>query len=397
MKYLFITLISLLSLSSYAQTNTLTCVDFLPAPGQFVNVLPAYEEGDTKADMLDKCTEFINNGSLIHLGTYGGYVVFKFDHDVMNTKGSDLLINGNAFYSSADPYFSSTTIGGSIEPGIVYVGVGDSYETAKFYRLAGSQYYEGSQIGSDTTKILKFGSEIHDFSITYYKPTAESGDHEEFCSVYDKYIPWVCSWTDPLSGEVKDSIGYHIKNSFHKQTYWPSWIDEEELTFTGDWLPNNAIETSGKGTYWVQYRYSPNMYGYVDAAPSSGDTQSPATSGMNILNSFDIDWAIDDNGNPVHLTHINYVKVVCGIFQYCGWLGETSTELSSIKDLHLIDGYDDDPFMIDYYWKKSEITSVNKVDETTPHSDEVYDLTGRRVNNPSHGCYIKGSKLILIK
>ena len=31
--------------------------DYVPAPGQFVNVIPTYEDGFTKEDMLDRVAE----------------------------------------------------------------------------------------------------------------------------------------------------------------------------------------------------------------------------------------------------------------------------------------------------------------------------------------------------
>ena len=34
--------------------------EYRPAPGQWVNVIPEYEEGDTEADMVRKCTESIS-------------------------------------------------------------------------------------------------------------------------------------------------------------------------------------------------------------------------------------------------------------------------------------------------------------------------------------------------
>lgn len=367
-----------------AQTQYVTCVDYLPAPGQFVNCLPQYEEGDTKQDMINKCTEYINNGSLTHLGTYGGYVVYSFDHPIQNKLGSDFLINGNAFYAASDPIYGSETIGGSIEPGIVFVGVGDSYESCTWYRLASSEY---------------FTTEVHDFEIVYYKPTAESGPHTQFCSTYDDYIGWDCSWTE--NGEPHDSTGFHIKNSFHKQTYWPQWIDDEVLMFHGDKCKNNAIETSGKGTYWVQYRYAKDTYGYVDACPNSDDDAlSPSANGINKYNTFDIDWAIDDNGYYVDLPEINFIKVVCGIFQYCGWLGETSTEIQSIKDLHLIEGYDEDPIIIERLENPNPPKGPTTLREPTiinPNSGAIYDLSGRRLTTQPHGLFCSDGKLKFFK
>ena len=338
----------LMGLGMTAQTQTVTVVELHPAPGQFVNTLPVASENVklptfddgievTHEEMCQRATESLNNNELVHLGTYGGYITVKFDHAVQNLQGSDLRITGNAFYASSDPVYGSETIGGSMEPGIVYVGVGDDVETCQWYELAGSEYYT---------------SEIHDFSITYYKPTAETGEHHQAFSLYDDYIRWEEGGT---------------------------------LTFSGGKLPNNAIDQSGNGTYWVLYRYSADSYGYVDAAGNDEDAST-----------FDIDWAVDKDGNHVDLKEINFVKVVCGIFQYCGWLGETSTEVSGFQDLHLVKGYDDNPIII----TPSEIPScIESVSTSTPSPANGlwYDLSGRRVSKPTTGLYIRNGKKVFIK
>ena len=75
--------------------------EYCPAPGQFVNEMPRYEEGDTYADILRKAEESISgtNDIMITLGGYGGYVTFGFDHTVMNVAGeNDFRIWGNSFY-----------------------------------------------------------------------------------------------------------------------------------------------------------------------------------------------------------------------------------------------------------------------------------------------------------
>lgn len=354
-----------MALGMYAQSQDVTVLQLHPAPGQFVNTLPEANSESTHEDMCAKATESLRNGELIHLGTYGGYVTVQFDHPVKNLRGSDLRITGNGFYANADPVYGQETIGGSFEPGIVYVGVGNDVETAQWYELAGSEYYT---------------TEIHDFSITYHKPTAEEGEHKQFCSVYDNYIKWEATWTE--NGERRDSTGYHIKNSFHKQTYWPLWEKGETLTFSGGKLPNNGIDRSGKGTYWVLYRYAPDAYGYVDASLNTDD-----------YSTFDIDWAVDKDGKHVDLEEINFVKVVCGIFQYCGWLGETSTEVAGFQDLHLIEGYDDNPIII----TPKKPTGISNPTVSSKKDGYIYDLTGRRVTSPSRGIYIKNGRKIYIK
>lgn len=353
------------ALAVQAQTQDITVLQLHPAPGQFVNTLPEATESSTHEEVCRQATESLRNGELVHLGTYGGYITVQFDHPVQNLRGSDLRILGNGFYANADPVYGSETIGGSFEPGIVYVGVGDDVETAQWYELAGSEYYT---------------TEIHDFSITYYKPTAETGEATQFASIYDNYIRWEATWTE--NGERRDSTGYHMKNIYHRQTYWPLWENKETLTFSGGKLPNNAIDQSGKGTYWVLYRYAPDAYGYVDASLNSDD-----------YSTFDIDWAVDDKGNHVELKEINFIKVMCGIFQYCGWLGETSTEVAGFEDLHLLEGYDDNPIII----TPREPTGIGNIANTLKTSGGYYDMTGRKVEKPTKGIYISDGKKILIR
>lgn len=364
--------LSVCVLQGQAQTQQVQVLEYHPAPGQFVNTLPSADENTTQEEVNQRCEEQLNRyGPLVHLGTFGGYITVKFDHAIENKPGSDFLVLGNGFYANADPIYGKETIGGSIEPGIVYVGVGKNLEEAKWYELAGSEYYT---------------SEIHDFQITYYKPTAESGDHTQFSSSYDKYIKWECSWTDK-NGEHRDSTGYHMKNVSHKQTYWPIWEGKDELTFKGGKLPNNAIDTSGKGTYWVQYRYTKDAYGYADACPATDSLYS----------SFDINWAVDDEGNQVVLDHIDFIRVKTGIFQYCGWLGETSTEVSSVVDLHLVEGYDDNPYIITPRKRPSTGIQLPTVSDHQVQGDAAYyTLTGQRVERVERGkIYIhKGKKVV---
>lgn len=154
MKKLFLTLTVMLALSAMAKNEPfLTKVyDFMPAPGQFVNTLPAFNTGDTKADVLarvaeDICgyydidegdTTMVYKPAMISLGSYGGYVVVGFDHPVVNVKGDyDFQIFGNGFFGT------TAATGGSSEPGIVMVSYdanGNGLPDDPWYELAGSEY-----------------------------------------------------------------------------------------------------------------------------------------------------------------------------------------------------------------------------------------------------------------
>lgn len=277
--------------------------EYSPAPGQFVNEMPRYEEGDTYADMLRKVEESISgtNDVMISLGGYGGYVTFGFDHTVMNIPGKkDFRIWGNAFYELTDP----ARPGGSAEPGIVMVSYDancNGLPDDPFYELAGSEYY------SPATK--------HGYSITYTRPAPdhEPVDGDDGYITDSEYIPWHDSCGDS---------GFIARNRFHTQSYWPMWNTSGTVTFSGTRLADNGIDTSGTGRYYILYCYD---WGYVDNHPNDNVE----------MNSFDIGWAVDADGVPVSLPGVDFVRVYTGLNQQCGWLGETSTELSRAQDLHI--------------------------------------------------------------
>ena len=64
-------------------------------------------------------------------------------------------------------------------------------------------------------------------------------------------------------------------------------------------------------------------WGYVDNYPNELEQSN-----------IKISWAVDKEGNPVDLPGIHFVRVYTGQNQKCGWLGETSTELGGMEDLH---------------------------------------------------------------
>ena len=264
--------------------------EYVPAPGQFVNSMPQYEEGDDAKSMARKCTEAIggDKGGLVSLGAYGGYITFHFDHPIANVKGEkDLYIKGNTFAASEYQGLK----GGSSEPGIVMVSQdanGNGLPDDPWYELSGS---------ADVDSV---GKVIYGYQISYERSDMQN-------------VPWT---------DNQGASGYVERNGFHQQEYFPMWLPSP-LKFKGTLLPRNGynVGTSDQ-PYWFQFAF---RYGYVDNL------------GNNDLEgcSFDIGWAVDAQRKPVHLSHIDFVRVYCAENQTCGWLGETSTELSGAEDLHL--------------------------------------------------------------
>lgn len=277
--------------------------EYCPAPGQFVNEMPRFEEGDTYTDILQKAEDCISgkNDVMITLGGYGGYVTFGFDHTIINVQGEyDFRIWGNCFYELLQPEKK----GGSAEPGIVMVSYDENCNGLpddRWYELAGSEY------NSAGTR--------HDYEITYHRPDPDreivADDDNSLDDIH--YIKWE---------DNTGTMGYMPKNYFHTQDYYPQWEVKDQLSFTGTLLAPNGEDISGMGTYYVLYSYP---WGYVDNHPNEyGD-----------LNSFDISWAVDDGGNPVNLPGVDFIRVYTAVNQYCGWIGETSTEISRAQDLHI--------------------------------------------------------------
>jgi hypothetical protein len=283
--------------------------EYRPAPGQFVNTMPEYEDGDTEETMCKKAQESISgkNDVMVSLGGFGGYITFGFDHTVVNATGEkDFKIKGNSFYAASNPNPDAPAEGGSCEPGIVLVSLdrnNNGIPDDEWYELAGSEYYKPE------TK--------HNYQITYYKPDANKiATPQPNSPISDTtYI----RWTDNLGKE-----GYVHKNVYHRQDYFPKWLDTGQLTFGGTILANNAVDESSNknGSYYVLYAYD---WGYVDNHPNEYEDKI----------SFDIGWAVDKNGNAVHLPGIDFIRVYTGVNQQCGWLGETSTELARAEDLHI--------------------------------------------------------------
>ena len=310
--------------------------DYRPAPGQFINKLPVCRIGEPVDSVLARCQQRIcgridtvtqivhgkpvttidtlwDKNSMISLGGYGGYVIIGFDHPVVNMHTWDFEIWGNALVSNVDAR------GGSSEPGIVVVGVdmdGDGVpsDADKWYELAGSEYYHPQT--------------QHDFTITYYRPD-ESKPYTPSAIdphlIDSSYIYWTSNDVIPDS-----TSGYISRNDSHFQPYWPLWLqNEESITFSGTKLRNNGLNIGEgyKNPYFVEYFFD---WGYVDNLPNLG---ADTIHGLH-NDGFKIDWAVDDKGNHVNLTHIDFIKVYTGVNQYCGWLGEISTEVTGAIDFH---------------------------------------------------------------
>lgn len=262
-------------------------IEYTPAPGQFINELKTggFDASHVTPEAAVSYAESrLMEGSWVSLGGFGGYVIVGFDHSIDNSRTYDFGIISNAF-------------DGSSEPGVVWVMQdenGNGYPDDTWYELA----------GSETGKFETY----RDYAVTYYRPSAPK-------------MP--VQWTDNYgnNGEID------YLQQFHNQDYYyPLWIGTDSYTLTGTRLEARNYDQSGNGSYWIQPHYD---WGYADNfSPSDFNSENKA-------NLFRISNAIDFEGNPVRLSHVDFVKVQCAVNSKSGWLGELSTEVCGFYDYSL--------------------------------------------------------------
>lgn len=255
-------------------------VEYLPAPGQYVNEnISGFDNITTMAQACSQAESRLSNMQYVSLGAWGGNIIVKFKNPIENKGDYDFGIAGNNFDSSN-------------EPGIVWV-MEDSNDNGlpddEWYELRGSYYdQEGYQ---------------KDFWVTYYRPEA------------GKNTPW------------KDSEGnegfINWMGSYHNQDfYYPNWVSEDSYTLYGSKLPARAIQNEITGLWSTP----PFEWGYVDN--SGSDMTTLNINGVNIsVNRFKISDAMDKEGNSVNLKEVSFIKVQTAIMENVSILGENSTEI----------------------------------------------------------------------
>ncbi|WP_316803533.1 PKD domain-containing protein [Pedobacter nototheniae] len=267
--------------------------EYAPAPGQFIN--------DASYGTTEKANDLIGttDNGLLSLGGYGGYIIFGFDHAITNENGHDLGFFGNPLTGVGMEWS---------EPGIVSVmqdkngnGLPDDGE---WYELAGSEYSKPET--------------IKNYKITYYKPSAISED---------------IKWTDN-----QGKSGFVLKNSFHAQNYFPANVTGASVSFEGTLLKSTLTDGGIISNKPFTFGYSDNGSAeYISIQDEKGRG----------YNTFDIDWAVDKNGNKVSLSKIDFVKVYTAqnsngnpydpdtSNSRSRFLGEISTEIAGAIDIRL--------------------------------------------------------------
>ena len=274
-------------------TAEIDVIDYSPAPGQFINELPPYVEGNTAADMTTKADNYLKTGNMVCLGSWGGNITIRLKQPITRVEGKpSFRVLGNAFYSDGS---TTTPKYGSSEPGVILVmtdknGNGQP-DDGEWLEIAGSETANSKS----------------PYTVTYTRPDIEPEDPD-----VEEYIAWSATNGDH---------GYIPKNQYHVQAYYPKWVAAKTLTFTGRRLPDNGRQDEETGYYELRCF----DYGYADAHPNTVDESL-----------IYLDWAVDSKGVKVAVDKIDFIKIYTGVLQVNGWLGECSTEVSGIQRIDYV-------------------------------------------------------------
>lgn len=276
--------------------------DFAPAPGTLAN--DCYkQDGYTKEDVMKIALGRIDNtsvGYLLDLGSFGGSVVVGFDHTVINIPGErDFRVYG---VNESVPNFVTA-------PGLLFV----AYDKNGNGKPDDDEWYE---IKGSARKDNIVDS---NFSVTYHRPAKDKAPVQ--VGPFDPF-------QDRESVLTENSLGesFYLSLLRNRKDLCPSWIDQDKFTFTGKRFNINIKpQVAGQYTLW---QYDILDWGYANAKDPD----------------IDIDWAIDKDGNKVHLPGIDYIKVVnCvssdDIVRYSSLQTTASTKFAGAADLHILEKY----------------------------------------------------------
>ena len=352
-------------------------VAFLPAAGQFVNEganSSGWGGAFTKknANTLKGIVEgYVSTG--VSLGSFGGYVVMDFGEPAKDATGK---VTGGIFNDAANAYGVDFTLYGNAlsswaEPGCVQV----SEDGETWYTLAGNLHYqtptytvatdetvtetdeEGNALSDFKTITVSKSGAIWNYSVTYTNPVAENDTLATGESgTTGKNV--VYSYT----GLSENGKGRVLFNNWHRHNYFPllnnyfvgvnghaaldgivNTISPLVMSDYASYTPKASSTVGAKLTMsGVRLMPASNstapdtfLFGYVDCHPNgtlSTVQVNPYTTGRTSnTNSngdpMDLSWAVDENGTPVELDSVRYVRVYTGVMQMNGMMGESSTEV----------------------------------------------------------------------
>lgn len=281
----------LISLNAFAQRYPVAVTEYRPAPGQHINA--DYWGSPSAAASLT------GNSGHISLGAFGGSVTVQFSpaiqNNPMNEYGVDFVILGNPQTDWCE--------GGAVQ--VMYDANANGLPDDKWYQLASSQH---------------FFSSARQSAYTY---------NNSFSAVFP--VTW--QNTEGQSGAVNNVTGK--TNEFYpQQDSFPS-IPADGAVYTGwEYQPKVRIATGSvkslNPAFGIADNHPIDRYAPLN---SPDNPYTPALEGCG-GDSFDISWAVDEEGKYVLLDSVHFVRIYNAYQAMGGWLGELSPEITSIYALN---------------------------------------------------------------
>lgn len=290
------------------KNNAYTVLEYCPAPARGFNwsIIGSAAFWDMTEfplpyeDFLTKSTEMKSQriGNEMVVGSWGGYITFKFDHTVANVPGQpDLELN--ATFSNVD------------HP-TVYV----AYDSNKNGKPDEDEWFEikGDDYGLE---------DIPDYEITFtYAGTDIESDPLRFYTSF--------TWKDNQETPRQDEVVYNNR--------WNNALTMFGTISTKGFFPGYHIKDQTSKEIVL-------MDGWESSFSRKGKRISKDLTGKGtVLQKLNIDIAnaVNDNGEPVHLPGVDFVKILKSSYPYVRGVDENMTEgrmllVRDIIDKHLLD------------------------------------------------------------
>ena len=334
-------LTSLMVLLSEAHASEFAAelIECVPAPGQFINdpsFNDPYEALGPPAG--NGGTSGAGNVSLMSLGGFGGSIVLRFDHTVLddpnNYLGLDFIVFGNAFWASGDPQRRFAELGHvEVMRDVNGDGLAGTSPQERWYLIPGSLLADGN---------------------SYRLQTWDEVPGDPYPPANIGWFPWFGEWPYLPEGPCViplDEFGRYTTGAYEL----PAPYDPNDPSGWSAIVPNPNLLDGDPNNDDVE-----GLYGYADYSPTLrlGDLDADAavedpniapeefftvpdnpfrvgiTPGSGGGDAFDIAWAVDPSTwQPANLAGIDFVRITCGIDAIQGVLGEMSPEIDAVGDV----------------------------------------------------------------
>lgn len=298
--------VSMILISSFAISSEFAAevIEYFPASGQWVNTTDFNNPQKALGAPVGLSLDAPDNTSIVSLGAFGGRIVLKFDHTVMddprNSMGLDAIVFGNGFWKLINPHWRWQ------EPGNIEI----------------SRDVNGNGIADD---------------IWYLIP----GSHTQYPSLNPTDISY--HRTDPAYLPEE-------KSHYPSPTYFPNYPDF--VTFNHFIVPDEIAGNYENPNYGISD--DETVWGYCDLSPTAPDVvgdgaiylipDNPYKVGLIVESgggdAFDIADAIDPlTGEKANLDGFDFIRITSAsdVFYSYPFLLEISTEVDAVSDARAFD------------------------------------------------------------